>query len=150
MKDRACVDVCPVQCIYELDVSKGVLFSEDEAGSGTVENTHAEPGRGGIFGDSLLYVNADECTSCTACYQDDVPGGGDLPEEDVPDGSPNTSYNSADPNKGHDHIHPADRDVVRRLAETFSWVSRIASSVATIARSTGSSGSGRHKDGQQT
>jgi len=93
VKDRACVDVCPVQCIYELDVSKGVLFSEDEAGSGTVENTHM-PNQDAvaIFGDSLLYVNADECTSCTACYQDDVcPVGAIYSEEDVPDGSPNTS-----------------------------------------------------------
>ena len=29
VKDRACVDVCPVQCIYEYDLTKGVLFSED-------------------------------------------------------------------------------------------------------------------------
>ena len=34
VKDRACVDVCPVQCIYEFDPQKNVLFSEDEAGSG--------------------------------------------------------------------------------------------------------------------
>jgi ferredoxin len=105
VKDRACVDVCPVQCIYEFDTSKGVLFSEDEAGSGTVENTHAaNPDAVAIFGDSLLYVNVDECTSCTACYQDDVcPVGAIYTEEDVPDGASKTSYNSADPNKGHDH-----------------------------------------------
>jgi ferredoxin len=105
VKDRACVDVCPVQCIYELDMSKGVLFSEDEAGSGTVENIHTpNPDAVAIFGDSLLYVNADECTSCTACYQDDVcPVGAIYSEEDVPDGMSNTPYNSTDPNKGHDH-----------------------------------------------
>lgn len=34
VKDRACVDVCPVQCIYEFDPAGNVLFSEDEAGSG--------------------------------------------------------------------------------------------------------------------
>ena len=34
VKDRACVDVCPVQCIYEFDPAKNVLFSEAEAGSG--------------------------------------------------------------------------------------------------------------------
>ena len=39
VKDRACVDVCPVQCIYEYDPAKNVLFSEEEAGSGTIENT---------------------------------------------------------------------------------------------------------------
>jgi len=57
-----------------------------------------------IFGDSLLYVNLDECTSCTACYQPDVcPVGAIYSEEHVPDGSTNTKYNPADPNKGHDH-----------------------------------------------
>ncbi len=33
-KDRACVDVCPVQCIYEFNPSTNQLFSEAEAGSG--------------------------------------------------------------------------------------------------------------------
>ena len=72
-KDRACVDVCPVQCIYEFDPVKNILFSEVEAGSGTIENSHApNPDAVAIFGDSILYVNTDECTSCTACYQPDV------------------------------------------------------------------------------
>ena len=44
VKDRACVDVCPVQCIYEFDVAKNQLFSEVEAGNGVVENTH-QPNR---------------------------------------------------------------------------------------------------------
>ena len=91
VKDRACVDVCPVQCIYEFDPAKNVLFSEDEAGSG-VENTHTpNPDAIAIFGDSLLYVNIDECTSCTACYQPDVcPVGAIYSEEHVPDGSHRT------------------------------------------------------------
>jgi NAD-dependent dihydropyrimidine dehydrogenase PreA subunit len=105
VKDRACVDVCPVQCIYELDEQKGMLFSEDEPGTGDIENTHApNPDAIAIFGDSLLYVNMDECTSCTACYQSDVcPVGAIYPEEDVPDGTSTAAYNKADPNKGHDH-----------------------------------------------
>ncbi len=106
VKDRACVDVCPVQCIYEFDPSTNVLFSEDEAGSGEIASTHVpNPDAAAIFGDSLLYVNLDECTSCTACYQPDVcPVGAIYSEERVPDGSPNTvKYNAADPNKGHDH-----------------------------------------------
>jgi Fe-S-cluster-containing hydrogenase component 2 len=105
VKDRACVDVCPVQCIYEFDVEKGVLFSEDEAGSGVVENTHsANPDTIGVFADSILYVNLEECTSCTACYQPDVcPVGAIYSEEHLPDGSPNAKYNGEDPNKGHDH-----------------------------------------------
>ena len=104
VKDRACVDVCPVQCIYEYDSEKNVLFSEVQAGQG-VENTHQpNPDAIAIFGDSMLYVNLDECTSCTACYQPDVcPVGAIYSEELVPDGSTKTRYNSADSNKGHDH-----------------------------------------------
>jgi Fe-S-cluster-containing hydrogenase component 2 len=105
VKDRACVDVCPVQCIYEFDPAKGVLFSEEEAGIGIVANTHVpDPDAIALFGDGLLYVNTEECTSCTACYQPDVcPVGAIYPEEHVPDGSARAKYNSADPNKGHDH-----------------------------------------------
>ena len=106
VKDRACVDVCPVQCIYEFDPVKNILFSEVEAGSGEIENTHQpNPDAIGIFADSLLYVNMDECTSCTACYQPDVcPVGAIYSEEHLPDGTPNgAKYNSTDPNKGHDH-----------------------------------------------
>ena len=41
VKDRACVDVCPVQCIYEFDSANNVLVSEQLAGSGVIENQHA-------------------------------------------------------------------------------------------------------------
>jgi ferredoxin len=103
-KDRACVEVCPVQCIYEFDAANNVLFSEDEPGGG-VENTHTpNPEAVGIFGADLLYVNVDECTSCTACYQPDVcPVGAIYSEEKVPDGSPRATYNAEDTGKGHDH-----------------------------------------------
>jgi NAD-dependent dihydropyrimidine dehydrogenase PreA subunit len=104
VKDRACVDVCPVQCIYEFDPLNQILFSEVEAGRG-VENTHqANPAAIAVFADSMLYVNTDECTSCTACYQPDVcPVGAIYSEEYVPDGTARGSYNATDPNKGHDH-----------------------------------------------
>lgn len=106
VKDRACVDVCPVQCIYELDPTTNVLQSEDEAGSGVIEGTHAaDPAAIAVFGDSLLYVNLEECTACTACYQPDVcPVGAIYPDDHLPDGTPSSApYNSADPNEGHDH-----------------------------------------------
>jgi Fe-S-cluster-containing hydrogenase component 2 len=105
VKDRACVDVCPVQCIYEYDPSKNILFSEAEAGSGTIENVHAPgPEAIAIFADSMLYVNVDECTSCTACYQPDVcPVGAIYSEEHVPDGRARNAYHASDPNKDHDH-----------------------------------------------
>jgi Fe-S-cluster-containing hydrogenase component 2 len=106
VKDRACVDVCPVQCIYEFDPQQNVLFSEDEPGSGTIETIHAaDPVAIDVFGDSILYVNLEECTSCTACYQPDVcPVGAIYSEEHLPDGSATSAkYNADDPNKGHDH-----------------------------------------------
>lgn len=105
VKDRACVDVCPVQCIYEFDPVNNVLVSEAEAGSGIIENSHIPNADAiAIFGDSVLYVNLDECTSCTACYQPDVcPVGAIYSEELVPNGTTNTKYNAEDPNKGHDH-----------------------------------------------
>ena len=105
VKDRACVDVCPVQCIYEFDPKNNALFSEEEAGSGVTENTHQPTAEAIVlFEDSILYVNTEECTSCTACYQPDVcPVGAIYSEENVPDGSAKTHYNRGDPNKGHDH-----------------------------------------------
>jgi len=104
-KDRACVDVCPVQCIYEFDPAKGILFSEVVAGEGVIENSHQpSPDAIAVFADTTLYVNVDECTSCTACYQPDVcPVGAIYTEEAVPDGSPGAKYNANDPHKGHDH-----------------------------------------------
>jgi ferredoxin len=102
VKDRACVDVCPVQCIYEFNPETNVLFSEAEA---IIENTHHPvPAAIALFEDSILYVNIAECTSCTACYQPDVcPVGAIYAEEHVPDATSRSRYNSKDPNKGHDH-----------------------------------------------
>jgi Fe-S-cluster-containing hydrogenase component 2 len=105
-KDRACVNVCPVQCIYEFDPGKNQLFSEEEAGTGEIENTHTpNPDAIAVFGDSILYVNLDECTSCTACYQPDIcPVGAIYPDDHLPDGTPTSAkYNAEDPNTGHDH-----------------------------------------------
>ena len=105
VKDRACVDVCPVQCIYEFDPANNRLFSEEQAGSGTIENQHQpNPDMIAVFADTILYVNMEECTSCTACYQPDVcPVGAIYSDEHVPDGQSRTKYNSNDPNKGNDH-----------------------------------------------
>ena len=124
VKDRACVDVCPVQCIYEFDPQKNVLFSEEEAGSGVVENTpHARtPMPIAVFADSILYVNLDECTSCTACYQPDVcPVGAIYSEEHLPDGSPSgPKYNTDRPEQGpRPHLlRPAQPRRVRGLAKS--------------------------------
>lgn len=40
VKDRACVDVCPVQCIYEYSPATNSLESEQQSGSGVVGNVH--------------------------------------------------------------------------------------------------------------
>ena len=108
--DRACVDVCPVQCIYEFNPTTNMLFSEQQAGSGEIENSHSPNADAiSIFADSLLYVNTDECTSCTACYQPDVcPVGAIYAEEHVPNGTTIVKYNGKDPNKGHDHTFFVD------------------------------------------
>ena len=99
------MDVCPVQCIYEFDSVNNVLVSEQQAGSGVVENSHTPSVDAvAIFGDTLLYVNLDECTSCTACYAPDVcPVGAIYSDEHLPDGTAAIKYNDTDPNKGHDH-----------------------------------------------
>ena len=104
-KDRACVDVCPVQCIYEFDPNTSQLFSEEEAGSGQIANTHQPDAEMiGVFADTILYVNHDECTSCSACYEPGVcPVGAIYSLDRVPDGTGNVAYNADDPNKGHDH-----------------------------------------------
>jgi NAD-dependent dihydropyrimidine dehydrogenase PreA subunit len=105
VKDRSCVDVCPVQCIYEYVPASDALVSEDEAGSGVVANSHPpNPELITVFGDRLLYVNTEECTSCAACYEPDVcPVGAIYPEERVPDGTTHSGYNASDEKKGHDH-----------------------------------------------
>ena len=64
---------------------------------------HAVPDSIAVFADTLLYVNTEECTSCTACYQPDVcPVGAIYSEDEVPTG-PDSKYNADDPHKGHDH-----------------------------------------------
>ena len=124
VKDRACVDVCPVQCICEFDAARNILFSEEEAGSGVIETAHTpNPDAIAVFGDSILYVSLDECTSCTACYQPDVcPVGAIYSEDHLPDGSAaSAKSNAADPNRGHDHTFfvQHNRDL---FADT--WVAR--------------------------
>ena len=63
--DKACVDVCPVQCIYEL--VDGRLVGRDSQ-DGEVVNEHPpHPDLQFLHGDAMLYINPDECTSCDAC-----------------------------------------------------------------------------------
>ena len=68
----------------------------------------------------MLYVNMDECTSCTACYQPDVcPVGAIYTEEDVPDGADEDEVQRRRPEQGpRPHVlHPAQPGRLRRLTK---------------------------------
>jgi ferredoxin len=64
VKDRGCVEVCPVQCIYEL--VDGELVAKDEDGD-VVNRQQPHPELQFLYGDGMLYIHPDECTSCDAC-----------------------------------------------------------------------------------
>ena len=138
VKDRACVDVCPVQCIYEFNPATNQLVSEVEAGSGVVENSHAPNADAvAIFGDSLLYVNLDECTSCTACYQPDVcPVGAIYSDEHLPDGSAGREVQrNRSQHRTRPQLLPRAQQVrVRRLTATGNAVRRRRSRVRSLRR----------------
>jgi NAD-dependent dihydropyrimidine dehydrogenase PreA subunit len=79
--DKACVEVCPVQCIYEIE--DGVLVSRYEDGD---EATRAEPHPDlqHLHGDRMLYINPLECTACDACMPV-CPVDAIFPADQVPD-----------------------------------------------------------------
>jgi ferredoxin len=58
-KDTACVDVCPVECIYESEPNPGTLSLP-------------------------MFIHPDECIDCGAC-EPECPVDAIYPEEDVPD-----------------------------------------------------------------
>lgn len=62
VKDKACVDVCPEEAIYEADATE--LAEGDRL--------------------DMLYINPDECLDCAACAAE-CPVEAIFPEEDVPD-----------------------------------------------------------------
>lgn len=71
--DRACVEVCPVDCIYELEDTE--LSEGDEAHK------------------PMLYIHPEECIDCGAC-EPECPVEAIFPEDEVPDKwSDYTKYN---------------------------------------------------------
>jgi ferredoxin len=68
VRDRACVDVCPVDCIYEID---------DDGKS--VHEVQADPGR-----EKMLYIHPEECIDCGAC-EPVCPVDAIVIDEEVPD-----------------------------------------------------------------
>lgn len=71
--DKACVDVCPVDCIYEIDDTQ--LSEGDEAYK------------------AMLYIHPEECIDCGAC-EPECPVEAIFPEDEVPEKwSAYTAYN---------------------------------------------------------
>ena len=69
VRDRACVEVCPVDCIYEVDddtgvSAHGVQAPEDKA--------------------KILYIHPEECIDCGAC-EPVCPVDAIFIDEEVPD-----------------------------------------------------------------
>ncbi len=73
VRDRACVDVCPVDCIYEIEDTQ--LSEGDDAYK------------------MILYIHPEECIDCGAC-EPECPVEAIFPEDEVPDKwSEYTPYN---------------------------------------------------------
>ena len=64
VRDRACVDVCPVDCIYEVEDTE--LSEGDEAYK------------------AMLYIHPEECIDCGAC-EPECPVEAIYPEDEVPE-----------------------------------------------------------------
>jgi ferredoxin len=62
--DRSCVDVCPVDCIYEVDKT---------------ELEEGDPDR-----KNMLYIHPEECIDCGAC-EPECPVEAIFPEDEVPE-----------------------------------------------------------------
>lgn len=64
VRDRSCVDVCPVDCIYEVEDTE--LSEGDEAHK------------------NMLYIHPEECIDCGAC-EPECPVEAIFPEDEVPE-----------------------------------------------------------------
>lgn len=64
VRDRACVDVCPVDCIYDVDNTE--LSEGDESHK------------------NMLYIHPEECIDCGAC-EPECPVEAIFPEDEVPE-----------------------------------------------------------------
>ncbi len=75
-KDRACVEVCPVDCIYEYVEEAGAFVVPDPStGAGTDKQVIPRGQSVHVPGDGItkeqllaqLYIHPDECIDCGAC-----------------------------------------------------------------------------------
>ena len=62
--DRACVEVCPVDCIYEPDATELTIPAEERL--------------------KMLYIHPEECIDCGAC-EPECPVEAIFVDEDTPD-----------------------------------------------------------------
>ncbi len=79
--DKACVEVCPVQCIYELEDGELVArFDDGEVATRAAPHPELQH----LYGARMLYINPDECTACDACMPV-CPVDAIFPGDQVPD-----------------------------------------------------------------
>jgi NAD-dependent dihydropyrimidine dehydrogenase PreA subunit len=92
-KDRACVEVCPVDCIYEYVEEAGAFVVPDPSTGSGVDKTVVPRGQSvHIPGDgitkeqlnSMLFIHPDECIDCGAC-ESVCPVTAIFAESDVPE-----------------------------------------------------------------
>lgn len=94
VKDRSCVSVCPVDCIYEYDPAKdGMVVPDESMGSGpqdSIKSTassvvHKLPSNfdKGVAG-KQLFIHPEECIDCGAC-EPECPVEAIFAEEEVPE-----------------------------------------------------------------
>lgn len=76
VKDRACVEVCPVDCIYEYVDEAGAFVVPDPSTGAGMDKTVVPRGQSvHLPGDgvtqeqlkSMLFIHPDECIDCGAC-----------------------------------------------------------------------------------
>jgi NAD-dependent dihydropyrimidine dehydrogenase PreA subunit len=92
-KDRACVEVCPVDCIYEYVEDAGAFVVPDPSTGSGMDKTVVPRGQSvhipgeGITKEqlkSMLFIHPDECIDCGAC-ESVCPVTAIFAENDVPD-----------------------------------------------------------------
>lgn len=93
VKDRACVSVCPVDCIYEYDPAQdGMVVPDESMGSGQKDQVVS---RSGVVhslpadfdretAGKQLFIHPEECIDCGAC-EPECPVEAIFAEEDVPE-----------------------------------------------------------------
>ncbi len=93
VKDRACVEVCPVDCIYEYTEESGAFVVPDPStGSGTDKTVVPRGTSTKTPSDqltkeqllSMLFIHPDECIDCGAC-ESACPVSAIFAESDVPE-----------------------------------------------------------------